>query len=336
MKKILVFIVLKLLVISFIFTQSSSLVNWMSIEEAEKKQKEAPKTILIDMYTDWCGWCKRMDETTFNNPAIANYINTNFYPVKFNAESRDTVKYMDKTYINEGTGNRPSHQFAQMLMGGRMSYPTIVYVDDDFRAYPVPGYMDPTRIESILVYFAERINKNCDYADFEKDYKNTFDPEFNEDKDSDVNWIDFDLAMKKMKTNPKKLILFFNSEYINGSKLLVNSVFKHPIVTKYMNENFYSVKINYDTKDTLEILGNTFTNPSEQRGYPHQLTIALLQPEVRMPAIVFFDSDFSLIFALRGYFPSKVMERYFSFISQDLFKTENWEKFNAEFVSEIE
>ena len=100
-------------------------VNWMSFEEAIKLHEENPKTILIDMYTDWCGWCKKMDAETFSNPQIASYINANFYPVQFNAEGTDTVEYKGKSYVNLNTGRRSSHQLAQELMGGRMSYPQL-------------------------------------------------------------------------------------------------------------------------------------------------------------------------------------------------------------------
>ena len=33
---------------------------------------------MVDVYTDWCGWCKKMDKETFNHPVIAKYINENY------------------------------------------------------------------------------------------------------------------------------------------------------------------------------------------------------------------------------------------------------------------
>ena len=53
-------------------------VKWYSLEEAVALQKKKPKKIFIDMYTDWCGWCKRMDATTFTDPAVSAYLNENF------------------------------------------------------------------------------------------------------------------------------------------------------------------------------------------------------------------------------------------------------------------
>lgn len=169
---------ISLLLLNTVFSQvqekPADLINWMSFEEAIKKQEENPKTLIIDMYTDWCGWCKKMDYETFHNPEIANYINSYFYPVKFDAERTDTVEYLGKKYFNLNTGKRSTHQLAQQLLNGRMSYPTIVYIDFEGNANPVPGYMDVKSIEPLLVYFNERINKNCDYNDFHQDFINTF------------------------------------------------------------------------------------------------------------------------------------------------------------------
>jgi thioredoxin-related protein len=312
------------------------LINWISFEEAIAKQKENPKTIMIDMYTDWCGWCTKMDAETFHNPDIANYINTYFYAVKFNAERTDTMIYEGKTYVNLNTGKRSSHQLAQQLLSGRMSYPTIVYIDYENNINPIPGYMDVNSLEPLLIYFTERINKNCEFLDFKQDFINTFMPDSTSKTDGSINWLKFDEAMVLMKEKPKKLILLVNSDFNNGSKLMLGSSFRHPAISEFVNNNFYAVKINYDTKDTLEIKNNIFINEQISPNYPHQLVISLLQPDIRLPSTIFFDKDFSLIFALRGYYPPKVLERYLEFIGQDLHKTGgDWQKFNNEFKSKL-
>ncbi|NLA50280.1 MAG: DUF255 domain-containing protein, partial [Bacteroidales bacterium] len=74
-----------------LFSQASSPasetgVRWYSMEEAEKLYNKSPRPIFIDTYTDWCGWCKKMDNETFTDPVIADLLNSKFYPVKFNAE----------------------------------------------------------------------------------------------------------------------------------------------------------------------------------------------------------------------------------------------------------
>src|SRR5690606_19508439 len=73
--------------------ENNGLVNWLTLKEAQEKNKTQSKPFIIDFYTDWCGWCKHMMRTTYSNPALAAYINQHFYPVKFNAEGKDTVEY---------------------------------------------------------------------------------------------------------------------------------------------------------------------------------------------------------------------------------------------------
>src|SRR5687768_15614972 len=73
-------------------------VNWISFEELQALYASNPKPILIDLYTDWCGWCKHMDKTTYRNDKVVDYINKNYYAVKYNAESKEDVVFNKKTY----------------------------------------------------------------------------------------------------------------------------------------------------------------------------------------------------------------------------------------------
>ncbi len=150
---------------------SSSKVKWYTFEEAVKLTKEHPKKLFIDVYTDWCGWCKRMDQNTFTDPVIANYLNTYFYPVKFNAESTKPIEFAGKTFVNEGNGNRSPHQLAIALLQGRMSYPSIAYMNEDLQLLTaVAGYLEPKGIEPILNYFATNKYKQESWEDFQKSF----------------------------------------------------------------------------------------------------------------------------------------------------------------------
>src|SRR3990167_418315 len=78
--------------------QTSEQLKWHTLSEAIALNKITPKFFLIDMYTDWCGWCKVMDKNTFQHIKIATIIDKYFYAVKFNAEKNDSVEYKGKTY----------------------------------------------------------------------------------------------------------------------------------------------------------------------------------------------------------------------------------------------
>jgi len=146
-------------------------VKWYTIEEAVELNKKVPKKFIIDVYTDWCGWCKRMDQTTFGNPAIAEYLNKYYYPVKLNAESKTPIKFVDTVYVNRG-GNRQPHDFAIALLQGKMSYPSIAYLNEKLQLLSaVPGYYTPERIEPILVFFAENKYLTTSWQNFSQDFQ---------------------------------------------------------------------------------------------------------------------------------------------------------------------
>jgi hypothetical protein len=65
------------------------------LEEAIAKNKVEKKKIFIDLYTDWCGWCKKMDASTFLEPKLVEYMNKNYHCIKFNTEKEGPIKIAD-------------------------------------------------------------------------------------------------------------------------------------------------------------------------------------------------------------------------------------------------
>ena len=117
-------------------------IEWISWEEAIKRNETEPRKLLVDMYTDWCGWCKKMDKTTFADARVAAYVSENFYAVKFDAEQKEAIKYDGNTFsFDASAGRRGSHQLAMALLDGRMSYPSIVYLNETGERISIsPGF----------------------------------------------------------------------------------------------------------------------------------------------------------------------------------------------------
>ena len=118
-------------------------INWMSWDQAVAANKSAAKPLIIDVYTDWCGWCKRMDATTFKDPRVAEYVNANFYAVKLDAEQKGDIVYDGTTFSFQQQGRRGVHTLAASLLDGRLSYPSIVYFNGKMeRTMISPGFKD--------------------------------------------------------------------------------------------------------------------------------------------------------------------------------------------------
>ena len=138
-----------------VFAQNKSgKINWISFEELAVAYAANPKPILVDVYTDWCGWCKKMDKDTYQNNKLVNYVNEKYYAVKFNAESKDSVRFNNKTYLYDKKNK--INELAIYLTFGRLEFPHTVFLSTlDGRPAPLSGYLKPADIEGPMKFFGE-------------------------------------------------------------------------------------------------------------------------------------------------------------------------------------
>lgn len=129
MKRLFFFLLLS----GFVFSAQAQEVKWYTFEEALELNKKEPRKIMVDVYTDWCGWCKVMDKKTFSHSVIAGYLNDKYYPVKFNAEQREDVILGSDTLRYVAQGNRGYHELAAALLNNKLSYPSVVFLDEKVR-----------------------------------------------------------------------------------------------------------------------------------------------------------------------------------------------------------
>src|SRR5688572_9227280 len=147
----------------------SAQVKWLSWEDAQAKNKVEPRKFIVDVYTNWCGWCKKMDVATFQKQDISSYINSNYYAVKFDAETKSDIHFKDKTFKFVRQGSSGYHQLAAEITFGKLSYPTIVFLDENLDVIqPIPGYQDPTSLDKIMKYFAENYYKTTPWKKYQE------------------------------------------------------------------------------------------------------------------------------------------------------------------------
>ncbi len=315
-------------------------IQWMNIETAIEKQKQIPKTILVDMYTDWCGWCKKLDKETLSHPEIATYINQNFYPVKFDAEGKDTIKYYEKTYVNKGEGRRPTHQLALMFTNNKPSYPSLIFIDENGKPNQVPGFLSVKKIKPILVFFAEHIYRSCDFDFFHKSFKTLYRPEDSIalDTSGQVKWLDLDEALLQQKQEEKKILLFFYSDTYQpvSSELMLKINLKHPQIAAYINEKFHPVLFDAARTDTINMFDRAFINEQKAPGFPHQFVFSALNNKLSFPSILFLNTENQLIAPIQGYYNNTLLEPYLHYIATDAYKEHsNFQDFYKDFDGKI-
>lgn len=165
-----------LLIISiFIYkpSQAQETIEWMGFEEAVAKNQSYPKKkIFIDVYTSWCGWCKKMDASTFADSSIVRYMNEHYYAVKLDAERMDTVNFMGRDFVNRNPkGKRGSHELAQALLQGKMSYPSYVILNENNQKITgMAGFLDVNKLQPILEYFGSNAHFKMPWETYQKKY----------------------------------------------------------------------------------------------------------------------------------------------------------------------
>jgi len=147
-------------------------IHWITLEELQVKMKEQPRKVYIDVYTVWCGWCKRMEQTTFTDPRLIKYINQNYYAVRLDAERKDTLMFAGKMYYYEP--QYKANTLAVSLLGGpqQLSYPTSIFMMEDFQnPQPIPGYRTVVEMEKFSRYFGDNTYKHITWPEYDKSFK---------------------------------------------------------------------------------------------------------------------------------------------------------------------
>jgi thioredoxin-related protein len=148
-------------------------VNWMNFADVSSNLQKEKRLVLIDVYTDWCGWCKVMDNKTYSNKKVVDYLQDKFYAVKFNAETKDDIVWEGKIY-HYNTEYR-CNELALYLLHGQMAFPTTVIIPKDgSQPQAIPGYLPTKDFESIVKYFGEDKYGNIPFEEYQKSFKSSW------------------------------------------------------------------------------------------------------------------------------------------------------------------
>ncbi|MGV6828989.1 MAG: thioredoxin family protein [Flavobacteriales bacterium] len=142
-------------------------ITWIDMSDLEVAQQKEPRKVIVDVYTNWCGWCKRMDATTFKDKKVIAYLNKKFYCVKLNGEDKRTLKFRGYSFKFVDVGRRGYNELAYEILQGKMSYPTFVFLNEELDVLqPIKGYKTAKELLPILTFLGDNIYKDKTWQEY--------------------------------------------------------------------------------------------------------------------------------------------------------------------------
>lgn len=131
--------------------------TWTSFDAGITQAHAANKKILVDIYTDWCVWCKRMDKDVYSDPDVRRELLAHFVLVKLNAESERQLTFHAET-LSEAA-------FSHAV--GVTGYPTTLFLDEQAKPITLlPGYVKPASFVSILSFIGGDFYKQTTFQKY--------------------------------------------------------------------------------------------------------------------------------------------------------------------------
>ena len=136
----------------------------LTFDESIKKAGSENKKVIVDIYTDWCGWCKKMDRDVYESKPVKKITNKSFVIIKLDAEGSNKINYNGIEYTETGLA----------LYFEAQGYPTTVFLEPDgsvieykynnYAMRNIPGYMRANEFKKVLKFIRDEKYKDTDLS----------------------------------------------------------------------------------------------------------------------------------------------------------------------------
>jgi thioredoxin-related protein len=131
---------------------------WMSWDAGLSRAAAADRPVLVDVYTDWCGYCRKMDREVYSREDVRDYVARHFVTVKINAESSKPATIASRRLSESAVASK-------FRVTG---YPTTVFLKPNGEhLVSVPGYIPADRFLLLLRYIGDgHLERGVSFDDF--------------------------------------------------------------------------------------------------------------------------------------------------------------------------
>lgn len=144
-----------LLVVLFYSGLAKAQLQAVSFNQLDSLQRIEKRKVVVFVYTDWCGYCKAMEQKVFKQAEIQKLLQSQYYLVALNAEDKNTVSYRGQTFGYKNS--KGVHELALSLMGQQkqLSFPFLALINaQDELLYRQEGFISAATLKKVLAYFS--------------------------------------------------------------------------------------------------------------------------------------------------------------------------------------
>lgn len=197
------------------FTVFSEEIKWShSLDEGARLLRKEKKPMMVDVYADWCGWCTKLDQTTYIDPEVVK-LSKNFINVKVDSEKNiEEYEFLRDNFKVEG-------------------FPTILFFDQNGRYIDsIGGYVEAETLAKCLSYIDSEIKKTSQKTA--------------SSNQAQIEWIySLDEALSKSKAEGKTIMIDVFADWCGWCTKLDEDTYSSPEVVE-LSKNFINLKIDSD------------------------------------------------------------------------------------------
>jgi thioredoxin-related protein len=286
-------------------------VQWMKFEDAYAASQKKPRKIFVDIYANWCGWCKALDRDTFSDTGVIRILNEHYYPVKLNSESKETHTVGD----NKFSSLELAASLAMVKSNESLGLPTMVILNENMQLSEViQGFRKPDFLKERLSFFA--FNKNAAQSP----------------KETRVKWMKFEDAVAASQKEPRKIFVDIYADWCGWCKVLDRDTFSNPDVAKILNGQYYPVKLDAESKETHTLPDGRKVSSPELAA-----TLATSKPGEKygLPTMVVLNEKATILTRIQGAQKPNFMTPALLFFGENHYLEKSWEEYSKEYYENI-